>query len=460
MFRVFPNGRALGRVAGFLVVTWGLRAQTGAEDLKLTVGKSIVIDYPTDVRQISTSSPEVVDASPVTTREILVHGKGLGSATLIVWNKTGERTFYTVNVEANLDPLRRLLKETFPEEDIRVQSSRESVSLIGLVSSAQVSDRAALLAAPFGKTIVNNLRLATPGIEKQIVLKVKFAELDRSRATQFGVNILSTGTANTLGRLTTGQYSPATLDLSNGKKEITITDALNIFALRPDLNLAAFIKALQSEQVLQVLAEPNLVTTNGKEASFLVGGEFPVPILQGGGNAGAVTIQFREFGIRVLFTPMITPNNTIKMHLRQEVSTLDLANSVTLNGFTIPALSTRRAETDTELAEGQSFIVAGLLDNRETESYSKVPGLGDLPIFGSIFKSREIKRNRTELVMIVSPETTTPIQAGQQAPTPYFPNEFLVPLTPKKTAPISQQAPAKKSETAGRGWFGLKKSSK
>jgi pilus assembly protein CpaC len=443
-------------------------AQTAAEDLRLTVGKSIVIDYPSDIRQISTSNPEIVDASPVTSREILVHGKGLGTGTLIVWNKSGERTFYNVTVEANLDPLRRLLKETFPNEDIQVQSSRDSIALVGRISSPQVGERAAALAAPFGKTIVNNLRLLVGPVEKQIVLKVKFAELDRTRATQYGVNIVSLGGANTVGRTTTGQFNAPTPDITSGgggstNTTLTITDALNIFAFRPDLNLAAFIKALQNESVLQILAEPNLVTTNGKEASFLVGGEFPVPVLQGAGNAGAVTIQFREFGIRLLFTPTLTENKTVKLHLRQEVSTIDLANAVTLNGFTIPALSTRRAETDIELAEGQTFVVAGLLDNRETESYSKIPGLGDLPILGTLFKSREIRQNRTELVMLVTPETTRPLNPGEAAPLPVFPGKFLVPINPAakgpSVAPATPVAQEKASNKGpGRHWYGLRKS--
>lgn len=447
-------------VAALVLFGASLPAQTSAEDLRLTVGKSIVIDYPGDIRQISTSSPEIVDASPVTTREILVHGKGMGTATLIVWSKSGERTFYTVTVEINLDPLRRLLTETFPNEEIHVQSSRESVSLTGTVSSPGVGERAAALAAPFGKTIVNNLLVMTPPIDKQIVLRVKFAELDRSKAKQFGVNIVSTGAGNTIGSIGTGQFASGNLGTSG--RTLTVSDALNIFAFRPDLNLAAFIKDLQNESILQILAEPNLVTTNGKEASFLVGGEFPVPILQGGSNSAAVTVQFREFGIRLLFTPLITGNKTIKMHLRQEVSTIDLANGVSLSGFTIPALSTRRAETDVELGEGQSFVVAGLLDNRDAESIAKIPGLASIPILGNLFKSREIKQNNTELVMIVSPEITRPLEPGDKLPIPQFPTEFLKPLELQKKAeaPAASPAPERAEDNKGgkRHWYALKRS--
>jgi pilus assembly protein CpaC len=424
-----------------------------AEDLRLTVGKSVVIDYPSDIRQISTSDPAVVDASPVTTREILLNGKGLGSATMVVWSKTGQRTFYNVTVDMNLDPLRRLLKETFPNEDIQVRTSRDSMSLNGRVSSKEVGDRAMLLAQSFSKTAINNLQLSAAGVEKQILLRVKFAELDRSKEDQFGVNILSLGATNTIGRTTTGQFAaPSITDINSvipGRNQgfssqVTVGDALNIFAFRPDLNLGAFIKALQSESILQILAEPNLVTTNGKEAQFLVGGEFPVPILQGGGNSGAVTVQFREFGIKLIFTPVITDNKTIKLQLRQEVSSLDLANGVTLNGFVIPALSTRRAETNVELSEGQSFVVAGLVDNRERDVFSKIPVLGSLPIFGSLFKTKDELKQRTELVVLVTPEITEPLGPNDPKPNLYFPKDFLVPLQPKDLAQGSVQKKGKK----------------
>ena len=204
------------------------------------------------------------------------------------------------------------------------------------------------------------------------------------------------------------------------------------------------MKALQNESILQILAEPNLVAANGKEASFLVGGEFPVPIVQGGANVGAITIQFKEFGIRLTFVPVITENQSIRLHLRQEVSTIDTNNSVSLNGFVIPALSTRRAETDVELAQRQSFVVAGLIDNRESESYAKIPGLSAVPLLGQLFRSKETRANRSELVMIVTPEITDPAAPADSMTVPNFPKPFLVPIDPAKpkgragSAPIRQ----------------------
>ena len=402
------------------------------EELKLTVGKSIVLDYPADIRQISTSDPAVVDAIAVTTREMLLHGKGNGVATIIVWSKTGQRTIYSITVEQNLDPLRNLMKETFPNESIHIGSSRDSIALTGNVSTKDIADRAVALASGFGKAIVNNLKVAVAPVDRQIILRVKFAELNRNVSQSFGLNLVSTG-GNTIGTAGTGQFANATPTTlrSGSSTNFTITDTLNIFAFRPDLNLGAFIKALQQQGVLQILAEPNLVTSNGKEASFLVGGEFPVPVLQGGGNAGAVTIQFREFGIRLNFNPLLTENNTIKMHVKPEVSTIDLANAVSLSGFLIPALATRRIESDVELGIGQSFVIGGLLDERVTETMAKIPGLANIPLLGQLFKSRDERRNRTELIVVVTPELVEPMKPGQ-VPVPAWPYEFLGPYDPSK----------------------------
>ncbi len=422
----------LGAAAGF--------AQ-GAEELRMTVGKSVVIDYPGDVRQISTSNPDVLDASPVTMREILLHGKGLGNATMVVWSKSGERTFYNVTVDLNLDPLRRMYKDSFPGEDITPVSSRDSLSLNGRVSTKEVGERAMAVASGFSKNVVNNLQLKTPPIDKQILLRVKFAELDRTKEMQYGVNLFGVA-GQTLAGTSTGQFGgnpTVTPGAAGAPATYTIGQALNMFAFDAKLNLGAFIKALESETILQILAEPNLVTTNGKEAFFLVGGQFPVPILQGGGNAGAVTIQFKEFGIRLRFTPTITGNNTLKMHLEQEVSTLDQADGVSFNGFSVPALSTRRTETEVELGAGQSFVVSGLLSNQETESFDKMPIIGDIPILGQLFRSKDQKKQRTDLVLIVTPEITQPLGPNDPRPEIAFPRDFLVRLTPADV----QQAKAK-----------------
>ncbi|MBI2686101.1 MAG: type II and III secretion system protein family protein [Acidobacteria bacterium] len=426
------------------------------QELKLTLGKSIVIDYPADIGRISTSNPEVADYVAVTTREILIHAKSHGTATLIVWSRSGQREFYAITVEHNLDPIRKILKSTFPSEDIQIQAARDTLALTGSVSSQLIADRALALVTPLGKSVLNNLRVNPPKAEKQVLLRVRFAELNRNAARSFGVNLVSTGAGNTIGRITSGGTpAPTPSQISGGGSaaSFSITDALNIFAFRPDLNIGAFIKALQAEGVLQILAEPNLVTTNGKEASFLVGGEFPVPILQGGSNAGAVTVQFREFGIRLSFNPQVTENGTVRLYVKPEVNTLDLANSVTIAGFSIPALATRKIETNIELGEGQSFVIGGLLDDRVTDTMSKIPGLSGIPLLGSLFKSRTENRSKSELIVMVTPEITTPLSPADPRPKIDFPKEFMKPLPPAASgtgpgaaANERKQNPAKKAK--------------
>jgi pilus assembly protein CpaC len=283
----------------------------------------------------------------------------------------------------------------FPDEQISVTPSRAAIVLSGHVSTEDVSKRAGELASAYSPKVVNVLTFGPVGAQ-EVLLQVKFAEVDRTALTQLGVNFVSTGAANTIGTITTGQYGgfgPQTLSpngtsstTTNGgtttttANGTTINNLLNLFVFRPDINLGAVIEALQTKNLLQILAEPNLIAVNGKEASFLAGGQFPFPIVQPGNGFTAVTISFKEFGVRLQFTPVITPNGYIHLKVAPEVSTLDFANALTISGFTVPALSTRKAETEFELQDGQSFVIAGLMDNRVTDIYNKIPGLGDIPI--------------------------------------------------------------------------------
>jgi pilus assembly protein CpaC len=356
----------------------------------------------------------------------LVLALGGGVATVVIWSKLGKRKTYNVTVEPNLEPMRRLLRETFPDEEIDVRASRESMALVGRASTAAVAERALALVAASAKGAVSNLQIAPPGVENQILLHVKFVELTRSADTEFGVNLLSTGALNTVGQIGAGVPSPGSLATTLGSgsaPQFNLSDILNVFAFRKDLNLGAVLRDLQGRGLLQILAEPNLVATNGKEASFLAGGEIPVPVTQGGAAAGAITIQYREFGIRLSFTPQITPHHTIRLHVKPEVSSLDPADGVTISGFTIPALTTRRLETDIELGEGQSFAIGGLLDERVTENLSQLPGLAHIPLLGALFKSRTEHKSKTELIIIVTPETALPATDGNEGPV--MPRPFL-----------------------------------
>jgi pilus assembly protein CpaC len=396
-------------------------------NMPLIVGRGVVVDCAGGVARVATSNPETVDAVVASDTEVLFHAKALGQATLIVWSKTGSRRTYEVTVEPNVEPLRELLRETFPDQDIDLRATRDSLALVGRVATQAIADRALALAAASVKGAVSNLRVAPPAPERQILLRVRFAELDRTAAAEFGVNILSTGAGKTIGAVSTGQFASGALsEVSSGSSatKFSLSDVLNIFAFRPDLNLAIMIRDLETRGLLQILAEPNLVTTNGKEASFLAGGEFPIPIAQGGAAAGAITVQFHEFGIRLGFLPLVTPNGTIRLHVKPEVSTMDPANGVTVSGFRIPAISTRRLETEVELAEGQSFVIAGLLDERVTEDLSRIPGLSHIPVLGALFRGRSRTKARTELVVVVTPESGSPLSA----PVPQSPLPFLGPL--------------------------------
>jgi pilus assembly protein CpaC len=230
------------------------------------------------------------------------------------------------------------------------------------------------------------------------------------------VNLLSTGALNTVGRITSGQFASGSMSQLTGTPSgaasppsvFSLSDMLNIFAFRPDLNLGVLIRDMQTRGLLQILAEPNLVATNGKEASFLAGGEFPVPITQAGANSGAISVQFREYGIKLSFLPQVTAHGTIRLHVKPEVSSIDSANGVTVSGLNIPALSTRRIETDIELGAGQSFVIGGLIDDRVIENLSQVPGLSHLPILGALFKSRALTKSKTELIVVVTPEQAAP----------------------------------------------------
>jgi pilus assembly protein CpaC len=424
--RTVVSAAALWIAAAAVLLPGSVSGQS-AEELRLTIGKSVVIDYPEDIRQISTTDPTILDASPITTREILLNAKGIGAATMVVWSSTNQRMFYNVTVELNTETLKRMLRDTFPNETIEVRTSGESVSLNGVVSSKEVADRATALAAVAAKTVVNNLGLAPEKVAKQILLHVKFAELDRLKAADYGINFTSTGAFNFIGQLSTGTVSGP-----------------NLSGLFKNLDLSIAVKALQNRNILQILAEPTLVATDGKEGEFLVGGEVPVPVLQGGNNSQGVTIQYRDFGIKLRYTPVLTANKTIKLTLYQEVSALDYTNAVTLNNFVIPALSSRKTSTNVELGEGETFVVSGLLDNRDREILNQIPGISALPIIGSLFKNKSTRKESTELIVLVTPEITMPLAPGDPRPEIVFPDEFMKRLTLDEVQPQGPGSKPKK----------------
>jgi pilus assembly protein CpaC len=324
-----------------------------------------------------------------------------------------------------MEALRRELRTELPGQTLRVTSEGGIIFLRGTVKDLNGSDRAVQIASTAGK-VVNLLYVNVPPAEPQILLKVRFASLDRTLNRQLGINLFSTGATNSIGTISTQQFSPPSLTATS-PTTVGLSSLLNLFIFRPDLDLGATIQALETEGVVQVLAEPNLLTANGKEGSFLAGGEYPYPVVQGvtGSGAGAITVQFKEFGVRLNFIPTITPRGTIRLQVAPEVSSLDFANGLTISGFTVPALETRKVNTEVELSEGQSFAIGGLLDNRETKTFSKIPFLGDVPVLGKFFQSITKTRNNTELIVIVTPEIVAPIPVGAPLPQLKYPDKFL-----------------------------------
>jgi len=404
---------------------------TGARDLNVTVGKSVLVDSPATIERVSVTNGAIAEAVAISPNEVMVNGLAQGQTSLIIWQQGGNRLIFDLNVlrsEAPLEAARMELAREIGDEKVQMDVEGGSVFLRGVVTNLIEADRAVAIASTVGKP-VNLLRVSVPPTDAQILLKVRFADVDRSAEQQLGINFFSTG--GTQGTVATGQFSPPSVTPGTGgaPAAVSLSNALNIFLFRPELNLGVTIAALQSKNLLQILAEPNVLAINGQTASFLEGGQFPYPTVQGGANIGAVTIAFREFGVRLIFTPVITPRGTIRLHVQPEVSTLDFANGLVFQGFTIPALDTRRIETEIELEDGQSFAIAGLLDNRDTETFNKIPGLGDIPFFGKLFQSRTIQKSNSELLITVTPQLVRPIPRDKPKPELNFPSAFLPPNT-------------------------------
>jgi pilus assembly protein CpaC len=412
-------------------------SQDQANDLSVTVGKSALVDFTKPVVRVAIGMGEIAEATAVSPTEVMVNGKVAGNTSLIVWEQGGERQFFNVTVHTshaamddNLNALRRELRVALPGQNVNVVTENNLVFLRGTVNDLASSDRAIQIASSAGK-VVNLLYVTVPPPPQQILLKVRFASVDRNSSNQLGLNLFSTGATNTLGTVTTGQFSPPSVSLPSGTNSVaaTVSNALNIFLFRPDLNLGATIEAMEAQGLAQTLAEPNIIAEDGKQASFLAGGEYPYPTVQGtaGGVGGAITIAFKEFGVRLNFIPTITPRGTIRLQVAPEVSALDFSNAVTISGFTEPAITVRRVKTEVELNEGQSFAIGGLLDNRETQTFTKIPFIGSVPILGKLFQSIQRNHTNTELIVIVTPEIVAPIPAGQPLPQLNFPQKFLPP---------------------------------
>jgi pilus assembly protein CpaC len=407
----------------------------GPQTLHLLVGRSLVITSPTKIKRVSLADPGIAEAIVISPYQVLLNGKTPGGVSLLLWDEADQSQAFEVSVDIDILGLSQKIHEVFPSEPVQVETSRDIVILSGRVSSAAVADKILEVvkgAAP-KVTSMMEVPVAPTG---EILLQVKFADVSRTWESQLGINILSLPGAKNIGTISTQQFSPPNLTgtsvggTGSSGTQIGLSNLLNFFIFRPDIDFAATIQALEDNNVLQILAEPNLMTESGKQASFLAGGQFPYPVLQGstGGGFAGITIQFKEFGVRLDFTPTLTPDGLIHLKVRPEVSALDFSNALTIQGFLIPALTTDRAESEMVLRDGQSFAIAGLLDNRVTDEFSKIPWIGDVPVLGKLFQSRSLTKSKNELLIVVTPRIVHPSDVA--VPTPAMPKPFLGPITP------------------------------
>jgi pilus assembly protein CpaC len=397
------------------------------QTLHIFVGKSVVVNVQTPITRVLSSNPAVVETLATSPMEVVIEGKAAGSSSLILWDQTGRSQMLDVVVDVDVTRLRNAIEHSYPDQQIDVQADGARLILTGKVTDPKMIEDLTKMAGVYSQQVVNSLIAVTT--QKQILLEVKFAEVDRTKVQQLGVNLLSTGAGNTLGTTTTGQFGgfgpQHIVDLAGpGTKsgpfttDQTLNNVLNIFLFRFDIHFGAIIQALQQQNALEILAEPNLMAISGQKASFLAGGEFPFPLVQPGQGFTAVTIQFKPFGVRLDFVGNVSNDGTIRLHVAPEVSSLDFSNALTISGFSVPAISTRRAETELELRDGQSFGIAGLLDNRITAQLSKVPGIGDIPVLGQLFRSRNISKSNSELVVLVTPHIVDPVHTTTTPPAP------------------------------------------
>ncbi len=424
--RVLRTGLTAMATILLLALAHASTAQTpgqGFEKVQVTAGRSTVLPIAFDVTRIAVTNPAVADANVVAPREVLIDAKAPGTISLIVWG-SDRRAQYDIVVQPPVTPLQQQLQALFPGENINVAFSDDAIILSGSVSSNQVSLRAAEIAAASASKLklINLLQLPGGDQSQQVMLQVRFAEVNRRASQELGISLFTgiNGYKNWVGRTTTQQYPAPFFDTQQGG--LTFSDYLNLFVFNTKNDLGAVVKALQTKGLLQSLAEPNLIAYNGQKASFLAGGEFPVPIVQGLTNA--VTIMFKEFGIRLNFTPTIA-GDTIRLKVNPEVSSLDFANGIVLQGFRIPSLITRRAETDVELRDGQSFAIAGLLNNLSQTDSQAIPVLGSLPIIGNLFKSKAETKERTELLVLITPRLVRPLEPDEVPSLPTQMKRFL-----------------------------------
>ena len=424
------KARQAARVAPLPVGT-----QRPTREVVLSVGQGELVTLPTSVANVWTSNPEVADVYVSNTRQIHLFGKTSGEATVFATTAGGSVVYSTnVRVSQNITSVDRMLKLAMPDADITVTSAGQISVLTGTVASPDDAASAEALVkailnpgvntaepgAVLKMQVVSRLRTATP---LQVNLHVRIAEVSRSLSKQIGVNFSTRDNTGGFqfgiqqGRpsaITTGPTNPTTgaLGAFTGFTGRTGATTLGAFGRLFGLDIGTAFDLAETNGLVTLLAEPNLTALSGETASFLAGGEFPIPISQ---SLGQVTVEYKQYGVSLAFTPTVLADGRISMRVRPEVSQLSSDGAVTLNGFNVPAVTTRRTETTVELGSGQSFMISGLLQNNNTNSVEKAPGLGDVPVLGALFRSNGYRRNQTELMIIVTPYLVKPVDANRIA---------------------------------------------
>jgi pilus assembly protein CpaC len=382
--------------------------------INVLVGQSRVINFDKPIGRFSVSNPDVAEAVLVAPDQVLVNGKAFGQVNFIAWAKEGSGQFivFDVFVRANLSLIDSQIRALFPKDDVRLSQANGSVVISGTVAEAKTAQEVEAVVKAAGFNVVNMLQSPAKPVA-QVQLQVRVAEVSRSKMRELGTSY-GYVQHGTIGYLNSGagpsQLQHTSMSPGAVAAETFLSPALNLFLGNGAAGLQGMLRALKSVGAIRSLAEPNLIAMDGQQASFLAGGEFPIPIIQTGSDKAAVTIVFKEYGVRLNFKPTIIDEDHIRLELEPEVSTIDFSNGVKFDGFVIPALKTRRAKTGVELRDGQSFALAGLLDNNEVQSFSKVPGIGDIPVLGNLFKSKSFTKQETELMFIVTAQLVKPVR--------------------------------------------------
>lgn len=375
--------------------------------VNVLVGQSRVINFDRPVGRFSVSNPEIAEAILVTPDQVLVNGKAFGQVNFIAWEQSGGQFLvFDVFVRANLSLIDSQIRALFPKDDIRLSQANGSVVISGSVSKAATAAQVQSVVEAANFKTVNMLTSPTASAT-QVQLQVRVAEVNRNKLRDYGTSFLTNGMSG--GYINSGGGPSNVGDSSIGAVTALLQPALNVLLFNSSLNTAAMLKLLRTEGAFRELAEPNLIAMDGQQASFLAGGEFPVPVLQTSTGSNGITIVWKEYGVRLNFKPVIIDEDHIRLELEPEVSTIDFTNGVRFNGFVVPALRTRRAKTGVELRDGQSFALAGLLDNTETKSLSRIPIVSDIPVIGALFKSKSFEKKETELMFVVTAHLVKPV---------------------------------------------------